>query len=134
MDLQPYIFFYGRCLDALEFYKKTLGGTYEASLVKDAPVAGQFPPEMQDGVMHASFTSGGVKFLCSDGRERKAIDPEAGNICLAIAAEDAGEGDRLFAALSAGGTVSMPLGPSFWGPRFGMFVDRFGIEWMFTAP
>jgi PhnB protein len=134
MQLQPYIFFYGRCEEALEFYKKTFGGTYELMRVKDTPMAAQMPPEQRDKVMHASFTANGINFLAADGRETKVIDPDAGNISLSLAARDAAEGDRVFGALSDGGKVTMPLEEAFWGGRFGMLVDRFGIEWMVTAP
>jgi PhnB protein len=134
MQLQPYIFFYGRCEEALEFYKKTLGGTYELMRVADTPMADQFPADQRNLVMHASFTADGVNFLAADGRETKAIDPEAGNMSLALAATDAAEGDRVFRALSDGGTVKMPLEAAFWGGRFGMIVDRFGNDWMMTSP
>jgi PhnB protein len=134
MQLQPYIFFYGRCEEALEFYKKTLGGTYELMRVSDTPMADQMPAEQRNKVMHASFSTDGIAFLAADGRETKVIDPDAGNISLSLAATDAAEGDRVFGALSDGGKVTMPLEGAFWGGRFGMFVDRFGIEWMVTAP
>ncbi len=134
MQLQPYIFFYGRCEEALEFYKKTLGGTYELMRVRDTPMADQTPAEQRNSVMHASFTAEGINFLAADGRDIKAIDPDAGNISLSLTATDAAEGDRVFRALSDGGKVTMPLDAAFWGGRFGMFVDRFGIEWMMTAP
>jgi PhnB protein len=134
MQLQPYIFFYGRCEEALEFYKKTFGGTYELMRVKDTPMAAQMPPEQRDKVMHASFTANGITFLAADGRETKVIDPDAGNISVSLAATDAAEGDRVFGALTDGGKVTMPLEEAFWGGRFGMLVDRFGIEWMVTAP
>jgi PhnB protein len=134
MQLQPYIFFYGRCEEALEFYKKTLGGTYELTRVGDSPMADQFPADQRNNVMHASFTAGGVSFLASDGRDTKAIDPEAGNMSLALAATDGAEGDRVFRALSDGGTVKMPLEEASWGGRFGMLVDRFGNDWMMTSP
>lgn len=135
MDLQPYLFFYGRCAEALEFYKRALGGTYDAQLVKDSTMAAQMPPEAQGFVMHASFTAGGIKFFASDGSEQKSIDPDAGNISLALAAGDDADGKRFFSALADGGNVKMPLEPAPWGDgKFGMLVDRFGVEWMMTAP
>jgi PhnB protein len=136
MQLQPYVFFYGRCEEALEFYKAALGGTYEAMRVADAPadVKEHMPPGSDKLIMHASFTSGGLSFLCADGRDVKPIDPDAGNISLALAATDTAEGDRVFKALSDGGKVTMPLDNAFWGGRFGMIVDRFGNEWMITSP
>jgi PhnB protein len=133
-QLQPYIFFYGRCEEALQFYKEALGGSYESMYVKDTPVAEQFPPEASGKVMHASFTAPGIAFFASDGREEKTIDPDAGNIAMALSFTDGPEGERVFNALSAGGKVTMPLDKAFWGGRFVEFVDRFGIDWMMTLP
>lgn len=70
----------------------------------------------------------------SDGQQVKKIDPDEGNISLMLRAPDAAAGDRVFAALADGGSVTMPLDEAFWGERFGMLVDRFGIEWMITSP
>lgn len=134
MQLQPYIFFYGRCEEALEFYKAALGGSYEMMRVKDSPMAEHMPPNAANSVMHASFTADGVSFLASDGQEQKAIDPDAGNIDLTLSTTDGTEGERVFKALSDGGKVIRPIENAFWGGRFGMFVDRFGIEWMMTLP
>jgi PhnB protein len=132
--LQPYIFFYGRCEEALGFYKNVLGGTYEIMLVKESPVADHFPADFRDKVMHASFTAPGIAFMASDGREAKAIDPDAGNISIALSLTDSAKGEQILAALSEGGKISMPLGPAFWGGRFASIVDRFGIEWLLTLP
>jgi PhnB protein len=133
-QLQPYIFFYGRCEEALNFYKDVLGGTYEAMLIKDSPVAEQFPADFRDKVMHASFTAPGIQFMASDGREAKVVDPDAGNISIALSLTDGAKGEQILNALSAGGKVTMPLGAAFWGGRFAAFVDRFGIEWLLTLP
>ena len=134
MELQPYIFFYGRCAEALEFYKKAFNGTYEASLVKDSPMRDEMPKGSDDRVMHARFKSGSVNFMASDGRDIKTVDPEAGNIALSLEATDTSEGERIFKALSDGGEVKMPIGEAFWGGRFGMLVDKFGTEWMMSLP
>jgi PhnB protein len=135
MQSRPYIFFYGRCEEALEFYKKALGGSYELQRTKDFPMmvppGGEFPG---DRVMHSTFDAPGISFLASDGRETKAIDSEAGNISLAITTSDAAEGERVFKALSDGGTIKMPLEDAPWGEgKFGIFDDRFGIEWMVSV-
>ncbi len=116
-QLQPYIFFYGRCEDALEFYKAVFGGSYEMMRVADAPMTGYSPPGTENKVMHASFTSGPIAFLASDGREAKTVDPDAGNISLAL-----------------DGSVQMPIRSAFWGGRFGSVVDKFGTEWLMTLP
>jgi PhnB protein len=134
LQLAPYIFFYGRCEEALEFYKKALGGTYEAMRNTDSPMADQTPPDFKNKIMHASFTAPGVSFFASDGREAKTINPDEGNISIALNAIERADGERVFNALADGGKVTMPLDDAFWGGRFGMLVDKFGIEWMFTMP
>ena len=132
LQLQPYIFFYGRCEEALEFYKRVFGGTYEAMRVKDTPMADKMPAEARDKIMHASFKSPSISFLASDGRDSKVIDPDAGNISLALSTTNAPEAERIFKALSDGGKITMPLDDAFWGGRFGTVNDRFGNEWLVT--
>jgi PhnB protein len=87
-----------------------------------------------DRILHASFTSPGVNFLCSDGQQTKSVDPEEGNVSLALSVTDKAEGERIVAALSQGGTVKMPLRDAFWGGRFANVVDRFGSDWMVATP
>ena len=135
LTLQPYIFFYGRCREALDFYKKVFNGAYEAMTVGESPYADD--PNMggdKNAIMHASFTSPGVNFFASDGREKKKIDPEEGNIAVALSATTAADGERICKALAEGGEVKMPLSEAFWGGRFANIVDKFGNEWMITAP
>ena len=131
--LLPYIFMYGRCEEALEFYKATFGGSYEMMRVSDSPMAAQMPGA-GNRIMHASFTSGAIAFYASDGEGDKKIDPDAGNVSLALNFEDGPGGEKVFHSLSAGGTVKMPLAEAFWGGRFGMVVDTFGNEWMVSLP
>lgn len=133
-QLAPYIFFYGRCEEALEFYKGVFGGSYEIMRVKDTPVASEMPPGSENSVMHASFKGDEITFMCSDGQQAKTVDPDAGNISLALSFEDAARGEKIFNGLAAGGTVGMPVSAAFWGGRFGMLTDKFGTEWMVTLP
>ncbi|MDB5070465.1 MAG: glyoxalase/Bleomycin resistance/Dioxygenase superfamily protein [Candidatus Eremiobacteraeota bacterium] len=133
-QLVPYIFFYGRCAEALEFYKSVFGGSYEAMRVADSPVASEMPPGSGNSVMHASFKGDEITFMCSDGREVKTVDPDAGNISLALSFDDAAHGENVFNALGAGGKIGMPIDNAFWGGRFGMVTDKFGTEWMLTLP
>lgn len=135
LTFQPYIFFYGRCKEALDFYKDVFGGTYEAMTVGDSPFKDD--PHMggdNSRIMHASFTSPGVNFLCSDGQGNKTIDPEEGNISIALSATDKAEGERIVKRLSEGGKEKMPLSDAFWGGRFANVIDRFGNDWMITTP
>ncbi len=133
-QLAPYIFLYGRCEEALEFYKSVFGGTYELMRVSDTPMAAEMPKGSENKVMHASFSAPGITFMASDGMETKNVDPDAGNISLGLSAPSRFEGERLFKALAEGGKVAMPLDDAFWGGKFGMVNDRFGNQWMITAP
>jgi PhnB protein len=133
-ELKPYLFIYGRCEEALEFYKRVFGGSYEAMRVGDSAVASQMPPGTEKNIMHASFTADGVAFFASDGQANKTVDPDAGNISLALSYDDAGRGEQTFNALGEGGKVTMPIDKAFWGGRFGIVVDKFGTEWMMTLP
>lgn len=133
-QLVPYIFFYGRCEEALEFYKSVFGGSFELMRVKDTPMASEMPPDSGDRVMHASFTADALEFMASDGQDVKPVDPDAGNISIGLSLDDAARGERIFAGLAAGGKVAMPIDTAFWGGRFGMVVDKFGTEWLMTLP
>ncbi len=133
-QLVPYLFLYGRCEEALEFYKTVFGGSYELMRVKDSPVAHEMPPDSGDRVMHASFTADAIAFMASDGRDVKPVDPDAGNISMSLSLDDGARGERIFSALAAGGKVGMPLDEAFWGGRFGMVVDKFGTDWMVVLP
>lgn len=134
LTFQPYIFFYGRCKEALDFYKDVFGGTYESMTVGDSPYKDDPKMGGNNRIMHASFTSPGVSFLCSDGQNDATIDPEEGNVSLALSTDDKATGERIVSALSKGGTVKMPLSEAFWGGRFANVIDRFGNDWMITTP
>lgn len=134
MKLQPYIFFYGRCEEALQFYKNAIGGDYHLSRISESPMASQFPADFAGKVMHAAFEGPGFSFMASDGREAKAVDPDAGNITLSLSASDTAEGQRVFEALAQGGSIGVPFADAPWGEgKFGMVTDRFGTEWMITS-
>lgn len=130
MQLEPYLFFHGRCEEALSFYAKALNGKIVfMSRVADSPMAEHVPAEQRNGVMHATFVAGDVKFMASDGRPGPGPNGED-DIALSLATADAAEGERVFTALSDGGKVDQPLADAFWGGRFGMLTDRFGVQWL----
>jgi PhnB protein len=133
-QLVPYLFLYGRCEEALAFYKGVFGGSYEIMRIRDTPMASQMPAEAANSIMHASFTADDIAFMASDGRDVKAVDPDAGNISLSLTFSDGPRGEGIFSALGAGGNVSMPLETAFWGGRFGQVVDKFGTEWLVSLP
>lgn len=133
MQLEPYLFFHGRCEEALNFYKECLGGEIvQISHYAGTPMEDQIDPSFRDKVMHASFVSGDLRFMAADGRPGPAPDGND-DIALCIAAGTEAEGQRVFDAMSQGGAVEMPLADAFWGGKFGMFTDKFGVQWMITT-
>jgi len=129
MVVQPYLFFDGRCEEALEFYRRALGGDVAMLMRwKDAPDPSMVTPGGEDKIMHARLRIGGTTIMASDGRPSEPQKFQG--FALNITAADESEADRLFAALGDGGQVRMPLAKTFFSPRFGMVADRFGVLWM----
>ena len=127
--VQAYLFFNGRCEEALEYYRNALGAEVEMlSRFKDAPEPGMAQPGMENKVMHASFRIGETLVMASDGRGDGQLRFEG--FSLAITVPDEEKADKLFNALADGGKVTMPLEKTFWAPKFGMLEDRFGVGWM----
>ena len=132
--VQPYLFFDGRCEEALDFYRKGLGAQVDAVMkFKDSPDPAACGSALPNKVMHASFRIGETTVMASDG-ECKG-QPKFEGFALSITVPTEGDADRLFAALADGGQVQMPLAKTFFSPKFGMAMDRFGVAWMvFVAP
>jgi PhnB protein len=132
-NVQSYLFFDGRCDEALEFYRQTLGAEVEMLMrFKDSPEPAGCPGASPDKVMHASFRIGETRLMASDGRcEGKASFQ---GFALSLSVPNEAEADRRFAALAKGGKVQMPLTSTFFSPRFGMVADRFGVMWMVIVP
>lgn len=129
MHVQSYLFFDGRCDEAIEFYKKTLGAEVGMLMrFKDGPDQSMCKPGDETKVMHASLKIGETRVMASDGRNTG--HPEFKGFALSVNAKDEADADRLFSGLSAGGNVMMPLGKTFFSPRFGMTTDKFGVNWM----
>jgi PhnB protein len=129
MLVEPYLFFDGKCEEALEFYRRTIGAEVTALLRwKDSPDPQMAMPGASDKVMHARLRIGDTMVMASDGRCQGK--PEFQGFALSLTAADIAEADRLFAALGDGGQVQMPLSETFFSPRFGMVADRFGVSWM----
>ena len=129
MQVQPYVFFEGRCQEALEFYRRALGAEVMAMMrYKESPDPGMIQPGTEDKVMHAAFKVGETTVFASDGRA--SGQPSFQGFALSLTVRDEREADRLFAALVDGGQVIMPLMATFFSPRFGMTSDRFGVSWM----
>ena len=132
MVVQAYLFFDGRCEEALGFYQRALGAEPTMMMrfkeAPEAPPPGAVPPGSENKVMHASFRIGDTTVMASDGR--CSGKPSFQGFALSITVPNAAQADRAFAALADGGQVQMPLGKTFFSPRFGMVTDRFGVSWM----
>jgi PhnB protein len=132
MLVQPYLFFDGRCEEALGFYRRTLGAEVKMLMrfkeAPEKPPAGTMPSGTENKVMHAELRIGESAIMASDGHCQGKASFEGFSLTLAVKTE--AEADRLFAALSDGGEVRMPLGKTFFSPKFGMLADRFGVGWM----
>jgi len=136
MHVEPYLFFNGRCEEAIEFYKRALGAEVVMMMrnkeAPEKPPPGMLPPGSDDKVMHATLRIGSNNIMLSDGRcDGK---PVFNGFSLSLDAANAAEAQRLFSALTEGGTVQMPLAKTFWSPSFGMVADRFGVGWMVSVP
>jgi len=132
MHVQPYLFLDGRCEEALEFYRSTLGA--EVTMLMrfkespEPPQPGMVPPGSDNKVMHSSFRIGDTTLMASDGR--CLGKPAFQGFSLSLTVPNDAEAERLFAALGAGGQVQAPLTKTFFSSRFGMVADRFGVSWM----
>jgi len=130
--LQPYLFFEGRCEEALEFYRRALGAEicfvmrYKDS--PEPPQPGLCPPGSDNKLMHATFRVGGTTVMASDGR--CAGKPAFEGFSLSLTVPTEAQAGQLFAALAEGRQVQMPLARTFYSPCFGMVADRFGVSWM----
>lgn len=133
--IQPYLQFSGRCDEALAFYQEILGAKVEMLMrFKESPEEPPMPlPEgWGEKVMHCAFRVGESVVMASDGCGAE-VEPFQG-FTLSITLADEAEARKVFAALADGGSVFMPIGPTFWSACFGMVGDKFGLGWMVTVP
>lgn len=134
--INPYLFFGGRCQEALDFYREAVGA--EIGLVMrfdqspDPVPAGMLAPGFESKVMHCEFKVGDTAVLASDGTSEG--DGGFHGFSLALTLHDEAAARRAFDALAAGGKVLMPLTRTFWSPLYGMLHDRFGVHWMVMLP
>ena len=135
-SVQPYLFYRGRCEEALAYYEKTLGAQVEMKLRfrdnPDKPDRSKVPVELDDKIMHASIRVAGTQLMMSDGMKSGATD--FGCMALTLSVPTEAECDRLFNALAIEGKVEMPVGPAFFAKRFGAVADKFGVAWMIMVP
>jgi PhnB protein len=132
MQLNPYLFFNGKCEAAFRFYEKVLGGKIVAMMThEETPIADQVAPEMRKAIIHARLTIGDKVIMGSDSPPDR-YDAAKG-FSVTVGVEEPAEAERIFAALSKDGTIRMPMEETFWAHRFGMLVDQYGIPWMINC-
>ncbi len=122
--------FNGNCREAMKFYQRCLGG--ELSIMPFSEAPGDFPKEAKDRVMHARVTKDGTTLLMASDTMPGSNFVQGTNFSISIDCQSAEETDRLFNAFSENGKITMPLQDAFWGARFGILRDQFGINWMFN--
>ncbi|MGI8820434.1 MAG: VOC family protein [Chthoniobacterales bacterium] len=134
--IQPYLFFGGRCEEAIEFYRGALGAEVLMLMRFDEspepPPAGTLAPGMEKNVMHGCLRIGDATFMVSDGCGNEPTSFDGFSLSLTLPTKV--QVDRAFDALAQGGEVRMPLGETFWSPHFGMVADKFGVGWMLSVP
>jgi PhnB protein len=128
-DIVTYLNFNGNCRDAMKFYERCLGGELQMMPFSEAP--GNHPPEAKDRIMHARLTNGSAVIMASDTMPGMPVQ-QGTNFALTVNCQSQEELERFFNAMSEKGKVTMPLQDTFWGARFGMLTDQFGINWMFN--
>ncbi len=133
--ITPYLFFGGRCEEALEFYRTALGAEIDVLMRFDQspvpPPPGMLPAGFEKKVMHASFRVRGIPLMASDGCGGPTTFD---GFRLALSVPTAADARTAFDALADGGAVTMPLCETFWSPCYGMVTDRFGVGWMAMVP
>ncbi len=135
MPVEPYLFFNGRCDEAIQFYQRALGAKdvrimrYKES--PEPPPPGMLPAGSENKVMHSSFSIGDTTVMASDGHVSGQL--EFKGFSLAVTAASDAEAERMFTALAEGGKVQAPLAKTFFASKFGMVADRFGVPWMVIA-
>jgi len=131
--INTYLNFDGKCEEAFTLYAKVLGGKIEAMLpFEGSPAAQGMPPGFAKKILHAKMNIGGQLLMASDCPPEKGFEKPQG-FSVNISVEKPADAERIYAALSAGGKITMPLSETFWAQKFGMFVDKFGTPWMINC-
>lgn len=129
-QLNAYLSFNGNCREAMEFYKDCLGGELTIHTFEGSPIAAQMPEEAQKSVMHANLKKDGLVVMASDGGGMKGAYIKGNTITLSLNCSSDEEIADYYNNLAEGGTITMPLADQFWGAKFGMLTDKFGMDWM----
>ena len=131
--INPHINFNGNAEEAFNFYKSVFGGEFKKIIRFKEISSPEFPVAENDAnkIMHIALSIGKNFLMANDVPESMGpVNENENRSKISISAESREEADKLFSGLSAGGKVEMPIGESPWGSYFGMFRDKYGIEWM----
>jgi len=132
MKTDLHLHFEGTCAEAFAFYEKTFHSKIQMSMkYGDAPPGTPTDPTAKDLIMHTSLPVGSILLMGCDACGRSK---PLGGFQISLSVTEEAEAKRLFDALSGGGSVEMPLMPTFWSPLFGMCTDKFGVGWMVSLP
>lgn len=132
MQFIPYLGFNGNCREALEFYAKVLNAKLELMEFGGTPAEEHVPASAKNQILHGNLALNGTTILMASDAGGMPFEKMQG-IQVAIVLDDTPEAERIFKALSEGGTVTMPMEPTFWARRFGMCTDRYGTPWMVNS-
>jgi len=130
--LTPYLLFDGTCGEAMQFYQSCLGGQLTLTKVKDSPAKAQMSPAQQDKVLNAHLSAGHMEISASDWLAPNQTPAPGNTVCMYLSGTNLPDLKKLFEKLSAGGKVTNPLQPTFFG-AYGALNDRFGVRWMFAG-
>ena len=131
MAIHPYLNFGGNCREAFTRYQEIFGGDLVLLRMSEMPSNEPVPAEQADLIMHAALSFGDDILMASDDPTGNFDGVRGMHVNYTV--PDVAEAERVFAALADGGEVIMPIAETFWSPRFGMCVDRFGTPWMVNA-
>jgi PhnB protein len=132
MQLNNYVLFDGRCREAFEFYGQSLGGQIQMIVTHgESPESGQVAPEWRDKIMHVAMAIGNSLLMGCDAPPQFYVEPQGFRVQLNV--KTPAEADSAFQKLAENGSICMPIQETFWSPRFGMLVDRFGVPWMINC-
>jgi PhnB protein len=134
-QINPYLNFPGNTEEAFLFYKSVFGNEFAMLMrFKDVPGMEKLPPADQEKIMHIALPLGnGAMLMATDALESMGQKLNQGNnFYISVSTDSREEADGLYHSLSAGGNIEQPIGDAFWGAYFGMFRDRFGVQWMIS--
>jgi PhnB protein len=133
MTTDLHLVFSGQCRDAFAFYEKTFNSKIQFTMTfGEAPPGAPVPPDSNDLILHTAMPLGSMTLMGCDTPENRPVT--IGGFQISVSDPSSDEVERLFDELKAGGSVQLPLGPTFWSPLFGMCTDKFGVGWMVSVP